>query len=315
MGLVNAPLQQTVEVLFNGVPATNVQVISHARALCLTPEHPPGTVDVTVRNLDDNGDPIVGEEATKANAYTFRRPDLTVESDFTRVCRTLIRKFKEQVLANTVMTTHTDYDDTTSDFLNIVKVSTMPAIILIGPEVVENRFFSLNQFRNTFTANGVESRRPPYTVDLQFTVLGVAELTRQLLDLMAATMQFVNRTRFIEVVCDPDNPELGSVRLDLDFVDSAGEPSVTSRLGESNVRTFSGTVIIRGFDLEGVNGISSDMQTGLSQQISEVQVGVSAYDAVAEDGGRDSSFPADDDALPPAPDIGDFDIIIDEQDP
>lgn len=314
-GPVNAGVQETVRVFFGDVQATGVQVISHARCLCITPSHVTGTVDVKVQNIDDNGDVIVGEEATKANAYTFARPRLTGKSDLTFLVQALILDLQKQVLKNTVLTTHTDYDDTTEDFLNIAALSEMPALILIGPTITENRFYSLNQVRETVTIGGVQLRRVPYTVDLQFTVIGVAELTVQLLNLMAATLQYVNRTRYIEVDCDPNDPSAGTTKYELDFPDTGAEPSVNTRISESNIRTFGATLLIRGFDLEDTTADDA-MVAGLTEQITEVAVGVEQYadrTITPKDPSETTTvFPFDDDDLPAAPDAGAFDIVITE---
>ena len=47
--------------------------------------------DSLLRNLDENGVPIPGEEATLAAAYRFLRPRIVSESDLTRLVRTLLR--------------------------------------------------------------------------------------------------------------------------------------------------------------------------------------------------------------------------------
>ncbi len=276
-GKTSGRVPETMQVFFGAAQATSVQVVSESRLLCSTPINDPGLVAVKVVNLDDDAVPIPGEEATKAAAYTHKRPDLTVRSDFQRLIRSLIIELRRQVLANTVISTHTDYDDDTSDFLSTAAVSEMPALILIGPELVENRLFSLNQFRTgSRTDQGVEIRRVPYTVDLNFTLIGVAELTAQLQNLMAATVQFINRTRYLQVLCDPADPSKGSARFEIDFPDTGGDPAVSSQINNSNVRTFVASLVIRGFDMEAV---SQDMVSSLTDTVNEIVLSTEQFAA------------------------------------
>jgi len=314
LGKTNGIVPETVQVFFGDEQGTNVQVISRGRVICRAPINGDGTVDVTIKNLDDNAVPIPGEEYTKPAAYTYVRPDLTAESDFTRVVRALIRDLKRQVIANVAMTTHTDYDDETGDYRNIAQDSKMPGLILVGPDVVRNRFHSTNSYKQSESSSGVKITREPYTIDLQFQVIGIAELTFQLMELMHATMQYFHRNRYLNVLCDPANPQLGNVRYEVDFVEEGGEPNVTSRIGESNVRSFSGTMLIRGLDLEDFEGVSDDTVIELTDRVQEVLVVVDPPFTIVEVATDDPIHPFDDNAIQDeAPNIGAFDITIEEK--
>lgn len=312
-GPTSGVVPETVRVFFGDQQASNVQVISRGRVLCRAPINGAGVVSVTIQNIDDNGDPIVGEEFTKANAYTYQRPNLRSESDFTRVIRTFIQDLKRQVIENVSLTTHTDYDDETGDFKDIAEDAKIPGLILVGPDVVENRLLSLNTYRASDAANGVQIRRNPYTIDLQFQIVGVAELTKQLLELMHGCIQYFHRNKYLRVLCDPDNPGLGYIRYEIDFVDEGGEPNVTSRVNESNVRSFSGTAVIRGLDLEDFEGVSDDTVIDLTNRIKEVLVGVDPPIQIVEVATDEPISPFSDDSLPTAPNVGVFDINIEEK--
>ena len=56
-----APPRPTVQVLVGGRAADDVRVIDAARLTFLSPPGEPGTADLTVRNLADDGQPIAGE--------------------------------------------------------------------------------------------------------------------------------------------------------------------------------------------------------------------------------------------------------------
>ena len=261
-------LPETVRVDFGGELATGVRVISQGKLTCLAPIHDPGLVDVTVTNLDDDGDPIGGETATKIGAYTFARPNLAVEDDLTRLVRTFLRELRRQVVDEVSLAPHTDYDDDATDFLQLAHIAKLPGIAVVGPDIDENRFFSTNTKQQVDNGDGTfDIRRSPYTVDLKFEVIGVANLTVQKLNLMAAFTKFINRNKFIQMDRDPDDLSAGRVQYEMDFIDEGGEPSATDRLNDSNIKAFSGTIIIRGFDLEDLAGVAEDMLVERTREI------------------------------------------------
>jgi hypothetical protein len=274
-GQTSGILLQTVQVLFGTAEATQVDVFSKGRLTCLAPVNDQGLADVTIKNLDNNGDPIAGEEATRSEIYLYSRPNLTVQADFTRLIRTLIRKLKQQVLDEVVLTEHTDYDDDVADMLNIVNIAKLPSLILIGPDVFENRFFSTNERSKVPLNDGkgtIAIRRSPYTVDIQFEIVGVDDSKQRLLNLMASTIQWLNRNKFIAMDRDPDDLSLGTVEYELDFLEEGGEPTGTSRLNNSNIRSFSGKIVIRGFDIEDLAGVAEDMVVEKATEVLEIEI-------------------------------------------
>jgi len=242
-----------VAVLFGDAPAEVLSVREEAGvslADARTPAHADGVVDVTIRNLDVGGASVPGEEATLAGAYRFLRPRIVAESDLTRLVRTLLRELKRQVIANVSMTVSVDYDDTTVDGMNVVAISKLPSLVLSGPRVVENRFFSTNEPHEDVVpgAGGPEllRRRPPYTVDLAFTLTAASDRTVELLNLMAAVATFLNRNRWIELPRDPGDPDSESVRWEMD-----PEGELQTRLdGPDDVRAFTCGFVVRGFDID-----------------------------------------------------------------
>jgi len=71
---------------------------------------------------------------------------------------------------------------------------------------------------------------------------------------------------------DPANPAAGRVRYELDLT-PGGDLKVTSQPNESNVRSFSGAFVIRGFDLEDLAGVPDD---------AVIERGVTVEDVVLE---------------------------------
>jgi len=251
-------LPPTVVVLVGGRRAEDVRVLSAERLTIRTPPHDAGPADLLVRNLGDDGTPIPGEEATLPAGFTYVLPKLTVEADLTRLVRTLLQELKRQVHPNVSLTVQTDFDAETGDELHLTELAALPGLVLVGPELSESRFCSLNALPETPGAGGeVARRRVPYTVNIGFTIIGVADHTTELLNLMAVTTQFFHRNKHLEMDRDPNAPAAGRVRYEMDFTPD-GDLRVTSQPNESNVRSFSGSFVVRGFDLEGLAGIPDD---------------------------------------------------------
>jgi hypothetical protein len=245
-------------VLVGGQPSPDVRVIASDLLVCVLPAGDAGVVNVVIEHLDALGKLIPGEEATASRAFTYVRHPLTTETDLTRVVRALIQELKRRVLANVVLTVQTDFDAETGAELHLTHVAELPALVLIGPELSENRFFSLNQLPEERTGpDRFARRRVPYTVDLGFTVVGVADHTTELLNLMTATQLFLHANTELEVDRSPTDANAGRVRYEMDFT-ADGDLKVTSQPNESNVRSFSGRFVLRGFDLEGLAGVADD---------------------------------------------------------
>ena len=236
--------------------AQDVRVVADGRLTCLVPAGDPGPADVVVQNLDATGAPIPGELAIARDAFTYVRQPLAVEADLTRLVRALLQELKRQVLDNVNLTVHTDFEADAGAELHLATIARLPALVLMGPELVEDRFFSLNQQPELATGPGhFVQRRVPYTVDLGFTVIGVSDHTTELLNLMAATQLFFHRNPYLALDRDPADPGAGSVRYEMDIARD-GDLRVTSQPNASNVRSFSGRIVVRGFDLEDLAGFA-----------------------------------------------------------
>lgn len=280
-GLVVADEPVTVSVTFGGVEAEKVEVLSALHLQVVNPITPlegtavgnygEGAVDVVVTNLDDDGDPIVGETVTVTGGFTYRhvKLDATTPSDLLRLIVTFITEMKKQVIPEVVYTTDTDYDSSTGDALNITDLAKVPAIAILGPELPENRFFSLNGRPEEADGDDVEIRRKPRTVDLLFDVVGITSSMKELLNLLAIVNEFMNRNPYLFMLRDPDDSTKGSVQYEFAFSPN-GEFKAAKKTSTSNIRTFSGAVVIRGFDIEGFAGFNdADMVREKSKLLTE----------------------------------------------
>lgn len=242
-----------LQVRLGGLMAEVLSVRSEAGtsfADVRTPAHEPAIVDVELRNLDSSGSPVPGEVSSLSGAYRFLRPRVAREADLTRLIRTLLRELKKQVLANVSTTVSVDYDDTVIDGLNVIALATLPALVLSGPTLRENRFYSANVPHEDVVpgAGGPEllRRRPSYTVDLVFTLTGASERTAELFNLMAAVAAFLNRNRWLEMPRDAEAPEKGTTRWEMD-AEGEFRPQLQ---GRDDVRAFTCGLVIRGFDVD-----------------------------------------------------------------
>ncbi len=265
-GRVTSPSPKTVSVTFGGREALKVDVVRTNLLHVVTPispvaankanNHGAADVDVVITNLDDDGDPIGGETVTRVDGYTYRRPqlDATNSSDFLRLIEAMIEEWKRQVLPEVVFTVHTDFDDDTSS--PIVDIAKLPMIALILREVPENRFYSTNERPEIESGGVVQTLRKPRTIDLLFDVVGASDSTMELMNLLAAANTFMEENIVIELDRDPADLSKGRVEYELDF-QVGGDFAIGRGASNSNLRQFSGAIVVRGFDIEGFTGFSS----------------------------------------------------------
>ena len=278
----------TVEVLFDTVASEEVSVVSETRLFVLVPRSPlelsaatnygEGAVDITLRNLDDNGDPIVGEEVIEADGLTYTRVQLATESDFQRLLRQIVLELRCQLIPNVQLTSHTDFDSDVTDAANITDLAELPGIALIGPTLRENRLYSKNEkvTVEADTPGEYLQRENAYTVDLEFTLVGVSNITAELVNLMAVVHGFFRKSKFIELLRDPSDSSLGSVQYEMDILDG-GDLGVISGPNDSNIRAFSGRFVIRGVDMEDLTGFPNDQAVGATAETDDEGVRLSTY--------------------------------------
>lgn len=262
----------SMAVTIGGAPATAVRVLSATTLWCRTPSGDPTDAStpaaaVVVQNLDSAGAPISGELATKATAFTYVRPVFTIEaeSDFARLVRTLLRELKRQIHPTVVLTTSTEYDADSGDQLNTATLASLPGLVLVGPELQENKFYATpNEVERPIDPTDPDSMwvttRPPVTVDVHFEIVGVSDTQGELLNLLAATRIFFQKNSYLVMARSPTDATQGTVPYEL-AVET--EFHATTQVNNSNVLSFSGKVYIRAFDLEEIAGLPLGSIPGL----------------------------------------------------
>jgi hypothetical protein len=214
-----------------------------------TPPHAPGSVDVILENLDANGQPLPGERAVVPRAYRYERAALLAESDLTRLVRVLLVTLKEQVLEHVHLSVAVDYDESPGDGLRVVALASLPSLVLSGPQLRPNLFFS-DQTASVAVVDGASGpdlivRRPTQAFDLSFQITGASSRSVELLNLLAATTRFLDRNRWVVLPRDPARPDRRTVRFELD-----GEGETRTRVAVSDgVHVFTLGLVIRGVPL------------------------------------------------------------------
>lgn len=276
-GTLSAPATPTVEVLFGGVPGQQVAVITPGRLFVKVPPCPlpvvrpnygEGSVDVTVRNVTPAGVPIHGESATLVNGYRYERVQLNRESDYARVTRRLLDELRKQVIANVAAGQHADYDDDPSDLLNVIDVAEVPAIVLFGPMLQENRFYSVSgRVYGSLELHEANAYNAPDTDDLIYTFVGISNQKQESLALQHLMRQFFMNNRWLYVDRDPSRPQLGSVKFDLWYDGMGGMPFLSPPDQKSSLRSFSGTFSVRGFNHEALAGFPLSNRVERTHQV------------------------------------------------
>ena len=250
----SGPAVPTVEVEFGDL-SPEVRVLTDTLLQCVTPGSARGAVDVVLRNLDDNGDPIVGEEVTEAGGFTFKRPNLAIETDLTRAVRAILELLRRDIIPEVVLTQHTEYDDATGDNLHLTAVPKLPAIILGGPTIPENRIFSLNG-PQTLERNGkIFQVRQPRTVDLVFDLVVVADHPIEFLSLETLVEDFFNTHKTLAVDRDPADLPKGKVSYELEMTGDMVNAQVPNL---SNLHSATTEFEIRGVDIQHIDGFLND---------------------------------------------------------
>ncbi len=257
-GVTTAP-NPSVRVYFGTEEATEVSVLTTGKLNALLPPAAfdlvagPGLVDVRVENVDQDGVLIGAETATATDAFTYARPQLNAnvgtESILARVVRTIITKLRREVINNVELTVSTDYDDSTSDGADVAMLAALPGLVIVGPKLKENRYYSTNEPRKTTTSGRTFQDRPPMTVDAAFTIVGVDDSANRLINLQAETISFFQRNKTLRILRDATIPG-DFVEYEMDHEDS---PSWAGATNNSSLHVFNGSFLIRGIDIDEEN--------------------------------------------------------------
>lgn len=257
-------LGPSVEVYFDGIQATNVWVYPKdgdpTRTIieCNTPRYVgdayglPTAVDVKVKNLLNPG------EVTASSAFTFDYVD--IQSDYQtgwtyRVHTALLSELKRQIpLEITAARVHTDYDDDTSDGLNVIEISRVPALLVQGPKMgipsglyQQHRRIELNDIGDTKRYERPEVRDFEYRFTIVHNHEGI------LLRLTEMLSNFVEENGYqLKVEKVHGSSTDGFYAIDVDWIEP---PEVNQTANQNNIMYSEARFVLRGVPVERPEGI------------------------------------------------------------
>jgi len=239
----------TVKVYFNDVEAVEGGPVDDTTVLVLTPPGILGVVDVRVENVPDTG---TTEPTTVVGGFTYQLPQLETNRDLgvsedsvlLLVTRTLIKEFRRAVIANTHHDIHPEYVDALSASQGQEVQAVAPNLKVIGPNVSEDRFYSLNGRFNIETVPGFDVYDQPVTVRLDYDYVGVGRSKGEAFNLWSAITAYLNRSIFLEVPKDGLDPVNGVIAFELNpTFDERAKFRTTTRQG---FHQFTGALHLRG---------------------------------------------------------------------
>jgi len=261
-GPIMADQQKTVSVKFQGVESEWAYSASATLILARVPTWT-GAYDVTfplalnvrVANLDDAGVEIPGENATRTNAYSINRPGLATESYLQRVIRETIVLFRRHILKNTHYTTSRDFTLTPAQQETLRAEG--PLVQLTGPRLLLNRFDSLNREEPEADplggSSGMMRRKPPVTVDVEFTVALWANNPEHIHSLVQAYLLFHRDIKHVKVAVNPADLTQGTKDYEFDLAWS-GYPGLNTDPTAEDLMYATAQSVIRGVHIDEDSG-------------------------------------------------------------
>lgn len=271
---------KSVSVTFGGTPAVRVEIISDTRVFAYTPKRSmpisgddtlgSEIVDIVLENIDDNGVLIPTETVTSVGAYTYKRPGISsAESgDFLRVTAEFIDLLRSQVLGNTVLNTSVDYDPDTG--VIIIPVENVPQLIVTGPTMAFNSFFSSWDEPTRATGNPSEffKGRRSRIVDLSYEIMGVTNSDMQLINLEATLITVLDRNVNIDLPIDVNDPGAGTTPIELHITQDPVYERVEAQ-SKSDIRAFTAIIVLKGFPLNTLPGVAQDAVQSATHEITQ----------------------------------------------
>lgn len=258
-------------VKFGTLEASRVRVRSATSLDCLTPIADPAVYDLEVEDLDTT------ETDSLSSAFTFARPEIgggTYNSDLWRVIEALIVELKRQVIEEVVLTTQVEFDADTADDLSIIKVAKVPAIVLVGPDVIDSAgpYSRVVEEFEHVGGGSYERKRSVDVKNLRFMLHGVDDHAVRLFNLMREVISFFRRNAVLRVLSDPADPNSAVRELDM-RPPNPGEWLTQTTPNIHNQKHFSGEFSIIGVPI-GHDDVDLTSEGGDEGEEIEVEFGI-----------------------------------------
>lgn len=201
---------------------------------------------------------VGGEITVWPKAFAPVRPDLSQEGHLATVLGAFILELRRQILENVSWTTHTDYDDSTGDMINIAELAELPAIVLVGLQTPDNNDQVSEQedlqVNDPAGEGDFVTVKEPRIVDVLGTMVGVTDNDVELLNMAQAVRLFFRDNPKLNVPRDINNPSAGFIEYDLETSMNA-TAAVTNVGDNTNVQFFARDFRIEGVRLEAMPGV------------------------------------------------------------
>ena len=96
----------------------------------------------------------------------------------------------------------------------------------------------------------------PYTVDVEFDIIGFSNNPMEMINLQHAATVFFKKNKELLMDLDSTDPSVGRAKYEMDLT-TDGDFKRTGQPNNSNLMSFSGRMVIRGFDVDVTAGIDS----------------------------------------------------------
>lgn len=192
--------------------------------------------DVTVENLDSNGDPIPGEATTAANAFTIKRRciDGVRLGKIASLVQFLVVLMRSEIHWNTSTVVHTEYDrDTSTPRAEAVK---LPHITILGPDITKSEA-GYQDLSRVVAQDGDEysSVEAPVYYDVAFSLVMVADTNAVIYNLQGAALDFFTQNHTISVPDDLRDPNGPATDMAMQLTFGPSVEQITSQY-PSNIR-------------------------------------------------------------------------------
>lgn len=255
-GYIGGQYPLSVEVEIGGEVCAEAQAATAELIYAQVPEWRgdpadlPAALDVTVRNVDASGTPIVGEEATLSEGYTVEHPELPKECYLQRAVRALLALFKRHVIANAHVTVKRDYvaDPTELERLQ----ASLPVLHLVGPQTPQNRMYSVNREPAEVDPDDADAflrTAVPVTEDVAFEVQAWARTQREIYSIGTAIMLLFRDVVSLRVDNVGGDPSKGYKEYEVG-VPFHGHPVYNTAANKDDLTSLRAQVEIKGVHLD-----------------------------------------------------------------
>lgn len=209
----------------------------------------PAAVDVVVTNLINPG------SVTSAGGFTYELPDALAVQAIALLSKALVQELERQMPVNVVsLGTHTDYDASTGDALNLVEVASLPALLVRGPRLDRSAAPYQRRTQTQEVADpDFRRKRGSLYFDMAFDLELLDENKDRAMSLSSWLATWVRDNngslRVEKVTGDPDQ---GFHAFDLDMEQA---PQVSPRPGKDNISVATAQIVVRGVPVDRNGGI------------------------------------------------------------